>query len=166
MFLSPFLVIFSCKYVKDKDVAEDLVQDLFFHLWLNHKKLDIKQSLKSYFYSAVKNRSLDYLKRKRVGEKIENEMKYLRSDLLDEPTLFVQSELEEYIRKALDKLPQKCKKVFLMNRFEGIKPAEIAKMENISVRTVEGHIGKAIKILRTELKPYLPTFLIMIITRL
>lgn len=157
------LVVFSFKYVEDMDTAEDLVQDFFFHLWLNREKLDIHRSVKSYFFSAVKNKSLDLLKHRKIGHKIENELTYLRSDAIEEQDFLVESELNERINEALGKLPEKCKKIFLMNRFDGIKPEEIARQENISIRTVEGHIGKAIKILRTELKPRFPSFLIMLL---
>lgn len=159
------LVVFVFRLVEDMDLAEDIVQDFFFRLWLNHKELVIRQSVKSYFFSSVKNKSLDVLKRKKIGVKVEKEVAYIRSGAWkEEQNFLVQAELEERIREAIDKLPEKCRKVFLMNRFEGIKPAEIAKRENISVRTVEGHIGKAIRILRTELEPYFPSFFILILT--
>ncbi|QGY46346.1 RNA polymerase sigma-70 factor [Maribellus comscasis] len=160
------LVIFSYRLVEDMDTAEDIVQDFFFRLWFNREELVIRQSLKSYFFSAVKNRSLDFLKRKKIGIRIEKELSYVRAGTGNEEQNFlVQAELEEQIKIAIEKLPEKCKKVFLMNRFEGMKPAEIAKYENISVRTVEGHIGKAIRILRTELEAYLPSILLLILTK-
>jgi RNA polymerase sigma-70 factor, ECF subfamily len=152
------LVVFSCQYVDDMNLAEDIVQDFFFYLWLNHEKIEINQSLKSYFFSAVRNRSFDCLKHKKIKDKFENKVINSSSGILEEENFLVESELEERINEAIEKLPDKCKRIFQMNRFEGIKPAEIAKQENISVRTVEGHIGKAIKILRTELKPYLSSF--------
>ena len=159
------LVAFSFNYVEEMDAAEDLVQDFFFHLWLNRDKLAIHQSIKSYFFSAVKNKSLDFLKHRKIGNKIENELAYLRTGAIEDPDFLVESELNEYLKDALGKLPEKCRKIFLMNRFDGIKPAEIAKQENISIRTVEGHIGKAINILRTELKPHFPMSLIMILIK-
>ncbi|MFV0390777.1 MAG: sigma factor-like helix-turn-helix DNA-binding protein [Paludibacteraceae bacterium] len=75
----------------------------------------------------------------------------------------VESDLRERIDKAIAKLPEKCRKIFVMNLFDGIKPVEIADREGISVRTVEGHIGKAYKLLREELKPYLPGFVLAIL---
>lgn len=157
------LVVFSFSYVDDMNTAEDLVQDFFFNLWLNREKINIHQSIKSYFFSAVKNRSLDFLKHRKVGIRIVNEMKYMQLNAKEEPDFFVESELDKQIKEALGKLPEKCRKIFLMNRFDGVKPEKIAKEENISIRTVEGHIGKAIKILRTELKPHFPAFAIMLL---
>lgn len=155
------LVVFSFKYVEDMAVAEDLVQDFFFQLWRNRQKIVIRQSIKSYFFSSVKNKSLDFLKHRKIGDKIIKELTYSSSDAFDEPDFLVESELNKQINEAINKLPVKCRKIFLMNRFEGIKPEQIARQENISVRTVEGHIGKAIKILRDELRPHLPLFLIL-----
>jgi RNA polymerase sigma-70 factor (ECF subfamily) len=159
------LVVFSFSYIEDMDAAEDLVQDFFFHLWLNHEKLDIHQSIKSYFFTAIRNKSHNFIKRRKIEHRIEKELTYLHSKEVDEKNLLVESELSERINEALDKLPEKCRKIFLMNRFEGMKPAEIAKQENISIRTVEGHIGKAVRMLRTELKPYLPALLIMMLIK-
>ncbi len=157
------LVVFSSRFVENAEVAEDIVQDFFFKLWINRRKLVIRQSLKSYFFSAIKNRSIDFLKREKNGKKVKTEIAYIQES--DNENLFVESELEELINNAIEKLPEKCKHIFLMNRFQGIKPAEIAEIEHISVRTVEGHIGKAIRLLRSELSPYLPASLILILLK-
>jgi RNA polymerase sigma-70 factor (ECF subfamily) len=77
----------------------------------------------------------------------------------------LETELRQYIDKALDKLPPVCREVFVMNRFEGLRPAEIAEKKGISVRTVEGHIGKALKIMKTELEQFLPATLVMLILK-
>jgi RNA polymerase sigma-70 factor (ECF subfamily) len=157
------LVVFAFRYTGNMHAAEDLVQDFFFQLWLNREKTVIRQSLKSYFFSAVKNKSLDFLKHQKIERKAETELKCFRPDRADEQQFLVESELEEQVNRALAKLPEKCRKIFLMNRFDGLKPDRIAEMENISVRTVEGHIGKAIRILRMELKPHFPDFMIMLL---
>lgn len=159
------LVVFAFRYTGSMQAAEDLVQDFFFHLWLNREKTVIRQSLKSYFFSAVKNKSLDFLKHQKIEKKAETELKFFRPDPAVEQQFLVESELEEQVNSALSKLPEKCRKIFMMNRFEGLKPDQIAEMENISVRTVEGHIGKAIRILQTELKPHFPDFMIMLFLR-
>jgi len=157
------LVVFAFRYIENMQAAEDLVQDFFFQLWLNREKTVIRQSLKSYFFSAVKNKSLDFLKHQKIEQRTEAELKYLRSDSAEEQQFLVESELDEQVNKAIGKLPEKCRKIFMMNRFDGLKPDQIAAIENISVRTVEGHIGKAIRILLMELKPYFPDFMIMLL---
>ncbi len=157
------LVVFSFNYVGDMNTAEDLVQDFFLHLWLNREKINIHQSIKGYFFSAVKNKSLDSLKHKKVGKRIVSELTHLHSDLTEDAGFLVESELDEQINAALSKLPEKCRNIFVMNRFDGLKPAEIAKQENISIRTVEGHIGKAIAVLKSELKSCFPSFLVLLV---
>ncbi len=157
------LVVFSFNYVGDMNTAEDLVQDFFLHLWLNREKINIHQSIKGYFFSAVKNKSLDSLKHKKVGKRIVSELTHLHSDLTEDGDFLVESELDEQINAVLSKLPEKCRKIFVMNRFDGLKPAEIAKQENISIRTVEGHIGKAIAVLKSELKSCFPSFLVLLV---
>lgn len=161
------LVSFAIKYVKDKDVAEDIVQEFFYKLWINKENLKITNTLKAYFFTSVKNRCLDYFRKQEVRVKAKDYFINLNENLEnlvdDEQKYFVESELREHIFDVLNKLPEKCRRVFVMNRFEGLKPIEISEKEQISVRTVEGHIGKALKILRQELKTYLPDFIIVLI---
>ncbi|PCH69780.1 MAG: hypothetical protein COC06_06750 [Bacteroidales bacterium] len=158
------LVSFAIKYVYDEAIAEDIVQDFFFKLWVDKEKLEVKNALKSYFFTSVKNRCLDYIRkqdvRDRAKEIIKSEAQFENGD---NTQYFIESELRDRIFEALNKLPEKCRNIFIMNRFDGLKPIEISEKEQISVRTVEGHIGKAIKILRVELQPYLPEFVIALI---
>ncbi len=158
------LVAFAMKYVTEMAVAEDIVQEFYYKLWLNRTRLSIRQSIKSYFFSSVKNLCIDFIRHKEAGSRVIESLKNEAKENLDtESDFLVESELRVRINEAMNKLPGKCRKVFMMYRFEGLKPNEIAKTEDISVRTVEGHIGKAMKILREELKPYLPASLITLI---
>ena len=157
------LVVYVEHYVSDKIVAEDIVQDFFVKLWINHKTLSIKQSLRSYFFTSVKNRAIDYLRHQQVKEAVEKKMLKETELVSGNQEQLLESELRVYIDKALDKLPPVCREIFVMNRFEGLKPAEIAAKKGISVRTVETHIGKALKIMRTELEKYLPASLVTLI---
>lgn len=159
------LVVFSNRYLLDMAAAEDLVQDFFFQLWASHRTISINQSLKSYFFTSVKNKSLDFLKHQKIGVRVGNELLYLQKEMLEEKDFLVESELDRQLNLALDKLPEKCRQIFMMNRFDGMKPVQIAEKEQLSVRTVEGHIGKAIKILRAELRGIIPSFLIFILAR-
>lgn len=158
------LVAFAMKYVLEKEIAEDIVQEFFYKLWMDKEKLSIHHTLKSYFFAAVKNRCLDFIRHKVVKDRVGEQIKRDRAnDQVTDPNFLVESELREKIHEALEKLPEKCRQVFIMNRFEGLKQVEIAGKENISVRTVEGHIGKALKLLRVELKSYLPGYLITLL---
>jgi len=157
------LVVFVQKYVPDQDVAEDIVQALFVKLWISRAELSINSSLKSYLFSSVKNRCIDYIRHEETKGKVEKKLIERLSGITDERNLLVESELREKINSAMEKLPPVCREVFYMNRFEGLKPAEIAEKKDISVRTVETHIGKALKILRIELAGYLPSSLVAIV---
>ena len=152
------------KYVSEKEVAEDLVQDFFYKLWLDRSRLQINQTIKAYFFTAIKNKSFDYVRHQSVKSKASEFFKTNTVQVTEQgEDYLIESELNERIEMALKKLPEKCRQVFMQNRFEGLKPIEIAEKENLSVRTVEAHIGKALKILRTELEPYLPTSLVALV---
>lgn len=157
------LVVFVQKYIPDNDSAEDIVQDFFVKLWINRDKLSITTSLKAYFFSSIKNRCIDHLRHEVTKGKAEKYLLVSLQETTGEQNLLIESELREKINAAIDKLPPVCREVFMLNRFDGLKPAEIAAKKGISVRTVETHIGKALKILRNELSGYLPSSLITII---
>ncbi|HOO83442.1 MAG TPA: RNA polymerase sigma-70 factor [Prolixibacteraceae bacterium] len=153
------LVVFSIKYVGNREAAEDIVQDFFVTTWAKRQTLNISQSIKSYFFTSVRNRSLDYLRHLKIKQKASevNDFNEIQNQTDD---FIIESELRQILSKAINKLPPTCKEIFLMNRFEGITPSNIAIHKNISVRTVEGHIGKALKILRTELGNHLPLVIV------
>jgi len=157
------LVVFVQKYIPDQDVAEDIVQEFFVKLWINRERVQIETTLKAYFFSSIKNRCIDYLRHEIIKGKVEKTLLEKVQSLTNEHDLLIESELRDQINAAIDKLPPVCREIFIMNRFEGLKPAEIADKKGISVRTVETHIGKALKILRKELSGYLPASLITII---
>lgn len=159
------LVVFGERMIHDRDVAEDLVQDFFYRLWMNREQLSIQQSIKSYCFQSIKNRCLDYLKHQKVILKAEKEILFTHSESDGFPDFMAENELNELIQQALDRLPEKCREIFVMNRFDGLKPSEIAEKEQISVRTVEGHIGKALKLLREDLKGYLPAALLVLLLK-
>lgn len=157
------LVVFVHKYINDQDVAEDIVQEFFVKLWINRERLQIETTLKSYFFSSIKNRCIDFLRHELIKGKVEKQLLEKVQNLTDEQNLLIESELRDHINAAIDKLPPVCKEIFIMNRFEGLKPAEIAEKKGLSVRTVETHIGKALKILKKELSVYLPASLVSIL---
>ncbi len=155
------LVAYAMKFGIDKSIAEDIVQEFFFKFWDNRQSINISGSLKNYLFTSIKNRCYDYFRREKVKENIQDTITLEEQDnSFADKDFLVEGELRERINTAIERLPDKCQKIFIMNRFEGLKPAEIAIAENISVRTVEGHIGKAIKLLRKDLKPYLPAFIL------
>lgn len=144
------LVLAADKYVKEIDVAKEIVQDVFLKMWEQPFEMHNEASIKSYLYRSVINTSLNHIKReKNISQhhlKIANEATY---DSVDD--LHAEQELKILIYSEIELLPAQCKKVFKMSRFEGLKYREIAVLLEISEKTVENHMIKALKILRERL---------------
>jgi RNA polymerase sigma-70 factor (ECF subfamily) len=149
------LCYYALKFVSSPDTAEEIVQDLFYTLWEKREELTITTSLKAYMYAATHNRCLKYLDHRQIELKYE---KYYREQAVDsyEPASDMTNinEIQQVINKTLDSLPEKCSRIFRLNRFEGLRYNDIAKELSISVKTVEAHMGKALKMLRKNLKEY------------
>ena len=155
------LCAYAEKIVGDSNASEDIVQDLFFNLWIKHDQIQISSSLKNYFFTSVKNRSLDYLKKEKKKTQLKNSTLDLKNHDENLSTFwFAESELQTIIEQSLDKLPPRCREIFTLSRFEGFKNNDIAEQLGISKRTVELQISNALKILRKDLSPYLPLILI------
>ena len=155
-FYYPGLVTFAFQIVQDPDEAEEIVQEFFIKLWAGRQKIKKSETLKSYFFTSVKNRALNYLKKEKISEKVREEIQIMiENDSLYQPDLFVESELQARIKTAFEKLPPRTSEVFTLSRFKGFSNDEIARQLNISKRTVETHISSALKILREELKDYM-----------
>jgi RNA polymerase sigma-70 factor (ECF subfamily) len=158
------LCAYTRRWVMDPDVAEDLVQDFFVKLWTNSSKIEITSSLKSYFFTSVKNRAINHLKHVKIKEKFGAQA--LNGFIEDYSNWeFTEPELTELIEKGIQKLPPRCREIFILSRFEGKDNGKIAEMLGISKRTVELQISNALKILRTELKDYLPSMLLFWLLR-
>jgi RNA polymerase sigma-70 factor (ECF subfamily) len=158
------LVVFAIKIVHEKEVAEDIVQEFFYRLWSDRNKLVITKSIKSYFFTSVKNKCFDYMRHQKVRKKTEDLIgKEILQESITERDFIIEMELKERIEQAIERLPEKCRKIFILNRMEGYKPDKIAEKENISIRTVEGHIGKALRLLREDLKPFVPAYIITLL---
>jgi RNA polymerase sigma-70 factor (ECF subfamily) len=137
------------------DSAEDIVQDLFYNYWKNREKIDITTSLKSYLYQAVRNKCLKAIDHQQVKERYTNELQVQSQGDGDlTPTNIEAEELNQIIENTIDELPERCKEIFILNRFEGMKYHEIAQKLSISIKTVEANMGKALKIFRVNLKGY------------
>ena len=150
------LSLFALRYVTDLDIAKEIVQDLFVHLYEIRGELIISTSLKSYLYQSVRYRCLNHLKKTQSHAKHLENLAAPADTGTELEDSIVETELEEAIFLQIEELPGQCKRIFLMSRVEGKKNKEIANILSISIRTVETQISKALKNLRDNLKDYLP----------
>lgn len=148
------LVHFALKYVLEDDLAEEVVQDVFSNLWIKADSIVIRTSLKSYLFGAVRNACLNYLKHQKVRLAYATAQQSASSPSSEADFLEL-DELKEKIDLAMAKIPEKCRVIFELSRYENKKYQEIADELNLSIKTVENQMGKALKILRQELKDYL-----------
>lgn len=151
------LVVFADQVIHDTAVSEDIVQSVFMKLWESRQSLEIR-SFRSYLIQSVKNRSIDHLR----GLEVKNKYSSFKAESVQDEMqedLWTKVELNEILQQAIDKLPPRCREIFLMSRTENLKIAEIAEKLNLSGRTVETQISKALKLLRIELAEYLTLFI-------
>lgn len=155
------LCSYACSLLKDEEEAEEVVQTVFLTIWEKKADLEITLSLKSYLYRAVHNHCLNRFKHAAVRKAHREYTEFFVSQSYESVTEVIHAnELEQRIEKAVSNLPEQCQKTFRMSRFEELKYQEIADKLQISIKTVENQIGKALKILRNELADYLPSLLI------
>jgi RNA polymerase sigma-70 factor, ECF subfamily len=146
------LVRYAKRIIKDQDTAEEIVQDFFVKFWQEKEKIKIESSLNGYLFRAVHNRCLHWIDHNKVVEKHAQEMSLRESVNIETPTDIIQAkELQAKIASILERLPERCSRIFCMNRFDGLKYAEIAEQLSVSVKTVEANMGKALKEFRKAL---------------
>ncbi len=163
----PSLILFAQKFVPDQDTAKEIVHNVFLNLWEKREQVDMRSSLKSYLFTSVNNRCLNYIRDQKKFEKDETRFQRLdSSEFSDGVDRLEEQELEQRIYDALQSLPEKCREIFMLNRFEGLKYAQIAEKLNISVKTVETQMSKGLKILREKLSDYLGIIVLFILTHL
>lgn len=155
-----------CRYANpmlgDADEAEEVVQNVFLTIWERRETLLITTSLKAYLYRAVHNRCLNRLSQQSVqaGHR-EQAAAELYTDTASPAQPLLTDELSTRLQRAIGQLPEQCRKAFELSRFEELSHKEIADRLGIAVKTVENQIGKALRMLRTELSDYLPILLLL-----
>jgi len=157
----PPLVMFANKFTKDSDASADIVHQVFIKLWEKRSEMDPDPRLKSYLFTSVHNRCLNFLRDRK---------KFVQSDLppdslalnqyVEDPNRMEEEELRVQIDNAIESLPEKTREVFILSRFEELKYKEIAERLDISVKTVENQMGRALRMLREKLGEFLMILLI------
>ena len=158
------LCYFAQKYVKDFETAKEIVQDAYISLWEKREAIDMERAVKSYLTMAIHNKCTNYLRDNRKFDKyildIENlpdVPEYESSDSL------VADELKISIDSAISELPEKCREIFKLNRYENLKYQQIADKLHISVKTVETQMSKALQHMRVRLAEYITVFVALVI---
>ena len=149
--------------LRDEIQAEEMVQQVFFKLWERNENLSLTGSISSYLYRAVHNESLNYIKHQKVRSNHQLSVAYSMKNEVEHPAKKIMaSELEKKIHLALNELPEQCRTIFQMSRFDELKYREIADKLGISVKTVESQMSKALRLLRVKLVDFLIFILLFI----
>lgn len=162
-FFNP-LYLYACTILKEEAQAEEIVQNVFLKIWERKEKINIEMSLKAYLYKCVYNDSLNHIKHLKVRSSYENHatqvMKQTKSASPAQVVMY--KNLEGKLREALNELPEQCRTVFQLSRHEEMKYREIAVHLRISEKTVENHMGKALRLLRVKLAEFMISVAVII----
>lgn len=146
--------------LKDLDVAEEMVQNVFLKIWEKREKLPQDAVVASYLYKSVYHESLNWLRHEKVKASHQQHTLYSMKNESDSAEDRIKmNQLQEQLQKALNELPQQCRTIFQMSRFDELRYREIAEELGISVKTVENQMGKALRLMRLKLVEFLPVMI-------
>jgi RNA polymerase sigma-70 factor, ECF subfamily len=152
-------------YVKDVFVAENIVGDLIFYLWERKETLEIRTSLSSYLFTSVRNRCINHLHQASTSREIRMPLNTDDTSAIDLPLnensplgVIIEKELDSQINESIAALPNECRTIFKMSRYDQLTYEEIAQHLGISIDTVRYHMKNALTTLRKNLKEYLSIF--------
>jgi RNA polymerase sigma-70 factor (ECF subfamily) len=143
------------RMLRDRAVAEELVQDVMLELWRRRETLAADGSAQAYLFQATRNRVLNHLRHRKIEQRSEPEIIADSSPSPPADAAVAEGELDVAVQRAVQSLPDRCREVFELSRVHGLKYAEIARQLGISVKTVEAQMGKALRTLRERLAPWL-----------
>ncbi len=148
---------FAYRYLGARDLAEEIVQEVFLCVWERRETWHIRTSVRSYLLTAVRNAALSYLRHERVVRRRQTEIPDAQETLAASPEAGAQeAEMITAVREAIARLPERCRLVFTLHREQGLTYVEVAEVLGISPRTVEVQIGRALKALRQRLAHHRP----------
>ena len=150
----PALVASAEAMLRDRAAAEEVVQDVLLELWRRRETLAIDTSLRAYLFRATRNRALNRIRHERVQRRGEPILAIADAPAPADVAL-AEHEIDDAVRRAIAALPPRCREVFELSRIRGLRYLEIAETLGISVKTVEAQMGKALRILRDRLAPFL-----------
>ena len=142
--------------LRDRAVAEEIVQEVMLELWRRRERLDPNGAPQAYLFQATRNRALNHLRHLQVQRRSAPKLAASEAREATAPSRLVAQEIDAALREALDALTPRCREVFEMSRVQGLKYGEIAETLGVSVKAVEAQMGKALRTLREHLAPWLP----------
>jgi RNA polymerase sigma-70 factor (ECF subfamily) len=160
------LTSFAFKFVKDIDDAKSIVHDVFMKLWKKKDEIDMSRSVKSYLFTSVNNRSLNFIRDHKKFTDDEFIMDIQHDENWEPANEMTADEIQKKVDATLESISPKVKQVFQMSRNEGLKYKEIAEKLGISVKTVETHMSTALKALRENLKEYLTVLILFLLNNM
>jgi RNA polymerase sigma-70 factor, ECF subfamily len=157
------LCVLALRYLRQPDIAEEVVQNTFMKIWETRRETVIRGSLYCYLYASVRNNSLNYLKHLLVERKynadkarqLQQTLNFIQMSQEDGSSILIAREMNNALDDAIKTLPGKCREIFLLHRYDGMKYSEIAEKLDISQNTVQRQISIALEKLRSKLLPYL-----------
>jgi RNA polymerase sigma-70 factor, ECF subfamily len=161
----PRLCAYARKFLQDTNDAEEVVQELFYSIWKNRDRLDESKSFNSYLFISIKNSCLNTLQSRKSKSKHAELMQWLYTQeggTVDSYHALLANDLERDFNLALEHLPTECRKIFELSRTEGLKYQEIARELNISIKTVETQMSRALSKLRIQLRQHIAAVLLII----
>ena len=144
------------RVVGERAVAEELAQDVMLELWRRRESLTVDESLRAYLLRAARNRALNHVRHERMKVRTAPRAAGETVTQPDAPANAAEAEMEAALREAVAALPGRCREVFELSRGQGLRYVEIAAVLGISVKTVEAQMGKALRVLRERMAPFLP----------
>jgi RNA polymerase sigma-70 factor, ECF subfamily len=149
------LVRFAMGYLHDGPAAEEMVQDVFVRIWENAPRIEIETSILAYLYTSVRNQALNFIKHENIKKKYEQEQAlFVNADANDFEEKVNLKFFRQLLAITVGSLPEKCREIFEMAKFEGLTYDEIAEYLQVSEKTVENQMGIALKKLRDAMLPY------------
>lgn len=145
------LCTYTFSLIHDQDAAEDIVQNVFVKTWKKRKQLKPNFKIKSFLYKSVYNEFIDYYRKRKLVFPLEDKYISALSSIVEDEEEHSLEKLIDIVKLEIQKLPPKCKEVFLLSKQEGLTNIEIAEYKNVSIKSVEAHITKAFSILRMSI---------------
>lgn len=163
------LYAYAFTMLEDEIMAEEVVQQVFYKIWEKKEQFGIYTSVKAFLYKAVYNECLNYLKHQKHITDHQNHVVYVNRNRASDDNAAMRVELNElqsHLQTAMSELPEQCRTIFYMSRFDELKYREIAERMGLSIKTIEAQMGKALKILREKLIDFLPLLIWLILNEL